>query len=105
MALTNHKHEPPAPEGADLGDQTPFEREIAHLLVGVLDLEIEPGIFSPTDPLDRNGLGLDEIDLLDLAMEVSERYGFQLRSDPARNSQAFVSIRSLAAHVASHRKK
>ena len=49
------------------------------------------------------GSGLDSIDILEVALEVSRKYGFQLRSDDERNQQIFESLRSLAAHVAQHR--
>ena len=50
-------------------------------------------------------LGLDSIDILEVALEVSNRYGFQLRSDDADNEHIFRNLRSLAAHVAAHRTK
>jgi acyl carrier protein len=85
--------------------QTPFEREIAELLVNVLSLQIAPAAICPTGPIYLEGLGLDEIDLLDIVMEISERYGFQLGSDDGGNWEAFASVRSLAAYIASHRKE
>ena len=57
----------------------------------------------PTAPLYGEGLGLDSIDILEVALEVSRKYGFQLRSDDERNQQIFQSLRSLAAHVAQNR--
>ena len=47
----------------------------------------------------RPGLGLDSIDALELALEISKRYGFQLRSDDENNLRIFRSLRSLAAHI------
>ena len=52
-----------------------------------------------------DGLGLDSIDILEVALEVSQRYGFQLRSDDENNQKIFQNLRSLAAHVAQHRTK
>ena len=49
------------------------------------------------------GLGLDSIDALELALEISKRYGFQLRSDDENNLRIFRSLRSLAAHIERHR--
>jgi acyl carrier protein len=51
------------------------------------------------------GLGLDSIDILELALVISKRYGFQLRSDNEDNTRIFVSLRTLAAHIASSRTK
>jgi acyl carrier protein len=84
-------------------DQLALERELAGLFVQALNLEVAPGDINPTDPLYGEGLGLDSIDILEVALEVSHRYGFQLRSDDENNHQIFQSLRSLAVHVAKHR--
>ena len=59
----------------------------------------------PSASLFNEGLGLDSIDVLELALEVSQRYGMQLRADDENNHAIFQSLRSLAAHVAQHRTK
>ncbi len=48
--------------------------------------------------------GLDSIDALELALAVSKRYGFQLRSDNPDNKRIFGSLRALADHIAQNRK-
>lgn len=83
--------------------QTPVERELAELLVASLNLEVAPADIEPEAPLYGDGLGLDSIDILEVALEVSKRYGFELRSDDKDNVRIFTSLRSLAAHVAEHR--
>ncbi len=83
--------------------QTPLEHELAVLLVEALNLEVAAADIEPEAPLYGEGLGLDSIDILEVALEVSRRYGFQLRSDDERNQQIFASLRSLAAHVAQNR--
>ena len=89
---------------ADLAPQPQgIEHELATLLVEALNLEVAPAAIDPTAPLYGEGLGLDSIDILEVALEVSRRYGFQLRSDDANNQLIFESLRSLAAHVAQHR--
>jgi acyl carrier protein len=90
------------PTGAS-PEQSPLENELAVLLVEALSLETRPQDIVPDAPLYGDGLGLDSIDILEVALEVSRRYGFQLRSDDERNQQIFQSLRSLAAHVAAHR--
>jgi acyl carrier protein len=80
-----------------------LEAELAALLVEALNLEVQPAEIDPTAPLYGDGLGLDSIDILELALEVSRRYGFQLRSDDENNHLIFQSLRSLAGHVATHR--
>ena len=84
-------------------DHPDLERELAQLFVDALHLETPAAGIDVTAPLFGDGLGLDSIDILELALEVSQRYGFQLRSDDANNHQIFRSLRSLAAHVAAHR--
>ena len=84
--------------------QTQTEQELAALIVQALNLEtVAPGDIDPEQPLFGEGLGLDSIDALELALEISKRYGFQMRSDDDNNRQIFASLRSLAAHVAAHR--
>jgi len=87
----------------DASEQSPLENELAVLLVESLNLEVAPSEIVPTAPLYGEGLGLDSIDILEVALEVSRKYGFQLRSDDERNQQIFASLRSLATHVAQHR--
>lgn len=87
----------------DAPEQSALENELAVLLVESLNLEVAPSEIVPTAPLYGEGLGLDSIDILEVALEVSRKYGFQLRSDDERNQQIFQSLRSLAAHVAQNR--
>jgi acyl carrier protein len=56
-------------------------------------------------PLYREGLGLDSIDILEIALEISKAYGFQLRSDDSDNVKIFSSLRSLSVHVEQRRAK
>jgi acyl carrier protein len=83
--------------------QSPLEQELASVLVQALNLEVAASEIDPTAPLYGDGLGLDSIDILEVALEVSRRYGLQLRSDDENNGAIFASLRSLAAHVAQHR--
>ncbi len=82
-----------------------LESELAALFVQALNLEMAATDIDPAAPLFGDGLGLDSIDILEVALEVSNRYGFQLRSDDENNQKIFQSLRSLAAHVAQHRTK
>ena len=84
--------------------QTALQREVAALLVDALNLDIAPDSIDPEAPLYGEGLGLDSIDILEVALVVSQRYGFQLRSDDDENVRIFKSLASLAEHVAAHRK-
>ena len=77
-----------------------FETELKKLIVEVLALEeIAPEEIDPVAPLFVEGLGLDSIDALELAMALEERYGVKIEDDPDLNRQIFASVRSLAGFV------
>jgi len=84
--------------------QTDLQREVAGLLVEALNLDITPESIDPQAPLYGDGLGLDSIDILEVALVVSQRYGFQLRSDDEDNVRIFTSLASLSDHIAANRK-
>lgn len=91
-------------KSAPMSEQSNAERELATLLVESLNLEgIEPAGIDPEAPLFGDGLGLDSIDALELALAISKQYGFQLRSDNDDNRRIFGSLRALSAHVEQHR--
>jgi acyl carrier protein len=77
--------------------------EIAGLIVSALNLDVAPADIDPDAPLYGEGLGLDSIDILEIALEVSKRYGFQLQADNDDNVRIFKSLRSLAEHVRQHK--
>lgn len=77
--------------------------EIAELIIAALNLEMSPGEIEADAPLFGDGLGLDSIDVLEIALVVSKRYGFQLRSDNEDNIRIFTSLRSLTEHIAAQR--
>lgn len=84
--------------------QTDAERALAELLVESLNLEgVEPASIEPDAALFNEGLGLDSIDALELALAIGRQYGVQLRSDSAEDRKVFASLRALSAHVQSHR--
>lgn len=87
-----------------MSEQSAAERELAELLVEALNLEtVTADGIDPEAPLFGDGLGLDSIDALELALAISKRYGFQLRSDSDENRRIFASLRALSAHVEQHR--
>lgn len=86
-------------------DQLVFELEIARLIAAAVNLDFPPEQIDPTAPLFGDGLGLDSIDLLEIALAVSENYGFSLRSDDPDNHRIFSSLRAFSAHIAQHRSK
>lgn len=81
------------------------EYDVAELIVDSLNLEdIQAEEIQPEEPLFNEGLGLDSIDALELAMAISKKYGFQLRSDDPDNVRIFSSLRALAEHIENNRK-
>jgi len=84
--------------------QTPAERELAELIVQSLNIDwVKPEGIDPEAVLFGGDLGLDSIDALELALAVSKRYGFQLRSEDDENKRIFASLRSLAGYIDAHR--
>jgi acyl carrier protein len=84
--------------------QSVMEREVAQLIVEALNLEeVDPASIEPEAPLFREGLGLDSIDALELALAISNKYGFKLRSDDENNTKIFSNLRALVRHVEQHR--
>jgi len=68
---------------------TAQELELAELMVTTLNLEVSASDIEPDAPLYREGLGLDSIDILEVALAVSKTYGFQLRSNESENIKIF----------------
>lgn len=80
--------------------QSENELEVAELIVGALNLEdISATEIQPEEPLFREGLGLDSIDALEIAMAVSQKYGIQLRSDDPDNATIFSTLRQLTSYI------
>ena len=88
---------------ADSTTQTVQEAELAGLIVSTLNLEIAALDIDPEDALYGEGLGLDSIDMLEIALVVSQRYGVKLRADDENNLAIFSSLRSLNAFIQNHR--
>lgn len=87
-----------------MSTQTPAETELAELLVESLNLDgVAAPDIDPDAPLFGAGLGLDSIDALELALAISKKYGFQLRSDSDENRRIFASLRALSEHVQAQR--
>lgn len=80
-----------------------LQREVAELMIECLNLEVAADDITPDAPLFGEGLGLDSIDVLEVALVISKRYGLQLRADNADNQQIFSSLRNLCDHIAANR--
>ena len=77
--------------------------KVVALIIEALNMELEAGDVDPDGPLYGDGMGLDSIDMLEISLVISKRYGFQMRSDNADNEKIFASPRALTAHIASQR--
>jgi len=91
-----------ATQGAEVAAVLP---ELATLITQAINLPIAPELIDPDAPLYREGLGLDSIDILEIALVVAKRYDLQLKADSEENHRIFRSLRGLAEYVATHRKK
>ena len=81
-----------------------LEAELKKLIVEAFVLEdIAPDEIETEAPLFVEGLGLDSIDALELAMALEERYGVKIEDDPETNRQIFASVKSLADFVTAQR--
>jgi len=81
-----------------------LELELKQLIIEALALEdVAPENIESNAALFVEGLGLDSIDALELAMALEERYGVRIGDDPELNRQIFASVSNLAAFVDEHR--
>lgn len=82
-----------------------LENQTAQLIIDTLNLEINITDIDPEDYLFGEGLALDSIDALELAMAITQQFGFQLRSDDSKNQEIFRSLRTLAQHIGENKVK
>lgn len=84
--------------------QSAEEKELANLLVHTLNLEdVDASAIAPEEALFGEGLGLDSIDALELALAISQTYGVQLRSEDENTREAFANLRSLSKVIEAQR--
>ncbi len=86
-----------------LNTQTEQEVELARLIVTTLNLDVAPGSIDPTAPLYGEGLGLDSIDILEIALAVSKTFGVKLQANNEDNVKIFRCLRSLNEYIQQHR--
>ena len=82
-----------------------LESEVAQLIVSALNLEVAPQNIEAESDLYGDGLGLDSIDILEIALVVSKQYGIQMKTEGDDSSLIFKSLRSLSAYIAEKRTK
>jgi acyl carrier protein len=86
-----------------MAEKTTLQLEIAELMVQALNLDTTAAEIDADAPLYGDGLGLDSIDILEVALVVSKRYGLQLKADSENNHQIFSSLRHLTDYVAANK--
>ena len=80
--------------------------EITTLIIEGLQLEdITADEIDINAPLFGDGLGLDSIDALEIAVLLERKYGIKITSDDVGNKDIFASISSLVDFVAKNRLK
>ena len=85
-------------------DDEALHAELKELIVKTLVLEDVKAVEIDTDaPLFGDGLDLDSIDALEIAMVLEERYGVTLEDDSEENQRIFQSVRSIANFVVESR--
>lgn len=84
--------------------QTPEQAELAEILVEALNLEdIEAGEIDPSMPLFGDGLGLDSIDALEIALAISQKYGVQMQAEDESTRNAFATLAALTEFVGANK--
>lgn len=77
-----------------------LQRDIAQLIIDTLNLEdLQASDIPPEQPLFGQGLGLDSVDALELALALQKRYQIQIASDSKDARQHFATVATLAAFV------
>jgi acyl carrier protein len=82
-----------------------LEREVAAVIVEGLNLQTDPSKIDPQAPIFGEGLGLDSIDALEIALLLSQKYGVTISQGDSQNQEIFHSLRALSGFVANNRKQ
>ncbi|HIG70321.1 MAG TPA: acyl carrier protein [Myxococcales bacterium] len=79
-----------------------LEDQLKDLIVESLALEdVNPAEINTDDALFVEGLGLDSIDALELALAIQEQFGVMTSPDDERNRELFFSVKTLAEFIRS----
>jgi acyl carrier protein len=84
-------------------DVANVRRDLATLITKALGLDLLPEKIDTDAPLYGEGLGLDSIDILEIALVIAKEYGIQLKADSEENKVIFSSLNALAEFVAHQR--
>ena len=78
---------------------SPAENDLARLIIETLNLDFDIALATGDTPLYKEGFGLDSIDILEVALAISQHHGVKLRSDDENNVVIFSSLRALASYI------
>lgn len=79
------------------------ESDLAKLIIKTLNLDLDLSEVNSETPIYQDGFGLDSIDILEVSLAISQRYGVKLRSDDKNNTQIFKSLGALSAYIQSQK--
>ena len=79
-----------------------LRKEIKELIIDSLNLEVTADAIVDDAPLFQEGLGLDSIDALELAVAIERKFRVTI-PDEAVGKKVFSSVASLAAYIGEHR--
>jgi acyl carrier protein len=84
--------------------QAALEQEIAQLIIDTLNLEhLTAADVAVDQPLFGDGLGLDSVDALELALALQKHYAIRIDADVKASRKHFATVASLAAFVQEQR--
>jgi|HubBroStandDraft_1064217.scaffolds.fasta_scaffold01230_3 acyl carrier protein len=87
------------------GGPNELRHELSSLIVEALNLGVAPSEIEPDAPLFGEGLGLDSIDALEIALMIQRKYGVSIAPGEERNKEIFQSLRSLSEFVGTNQKQ
>lgn len=83
---------------------TELQSELAELIVDSLELDdVRPDAIDPVAPLFGEGLALDSIDALELAVALTKKYGVVIQQEDDETKRIFSSLANLTGFVAENR--
>lgn len=82
-----------------------FRNQIAVEMIEALNLDVNSSQIDPDAPLYGDGLGLDSIDILEVALVISKKYGLQIKADSPDNAKIFKSMNALCEYIVANRTK
>ncbi len=82
---------------------TPTETRLIDVLSKGLKLHVATPITPDTRIFGKDGLGLDSVDVLEIAVLLDKHFGIMLEEQSTEVNQALTSIRSLATYIDRHK--